>query len=83
MLYGTLHQMMTTHIRITWMQHLLNQADAPADDKIDLFLVEADYALKYVDTDYTMPIKILELPMMIFLSSISTQKISLPIPTEC
>ena len=36
---------------------LLNQADAPADDKIDLFLVEADYALKYVDTDYTMPIK--------------------------
>ncbi|MFR8427326.1 MAG: GH36-type glycosyl hydrolase domain-containing protein [Roseburia inulinivorans] len=24
------------------------------DDKIDLFLVEADYALKYVDTDYTM-----------------------------
>ena len=28
-----------------------------ADDKIDLFLVEADYALKYVDSDYTMPIK--------------------------
>ena len=24
--------------------------------RIDLFLVEADYALKYVDTDYTMPI---------------------------
>ncbi len=36
---------------------MLNQADAPADDKIDLFLVEADYALKYVDTDYTMPVK--------------------------
>ena len=35
---------------------LLNQADAPADDKIDLFLLEADYALKYVDTDYTMPV---------------------------
>ncbi|WP_044914514.1 ABC transporter substrate-binding protein [Butyrivibrio sp. WCE2006] len=34
---------------------LLKQADAAADDKIDLFLVEADYALKYVDTDYTMP----------------------------
>ena len=33
---------------------LLKQADAAADDKIDLFLVEADYALKYVDTDYTM-----------------------------
>ncbi|CDA24206.1 putative uncharacterized protein [Roseburia sp. CAG:197] len=36
---------------------LLSQADAAADDKIDLFLVEADYALKYVDSDYTMPIK--------------------------
>jgi hypothetical protein len=35
---------------------LLGQADAAADDKIDIFLVEADYALKYVDTDYTMPI---------------------------
>ena len=38
-------------------QTLLNQESAAADDKIDLFLVEADYALKYVDTDYTMPIK--------------------------
>ena len=38
-------------------QTLLNQDSAAADDKIDLFLVEADYALKYVDTDYTMPIK--------------------------
>lgn len=36
---------------------LLKQKDAAADDKIDIFLVEADYALKYVDTDYTMPIK--------------------------
>ena len=27
------------------------QADASADDKVDLFLVEADYALKYVDDD--------------------------------
>ena len=33
---------------------LLNQANAANDDKIDIFLVEADYALKYVDTDYTM-----------------------------
>ncbi len=33
---------------------LLKQADAADDDKIDLFLVEADYALKYVDTDFTM-----------------------------
>lgn len=37
-------------------QHLLNQDSASADDKIDLFLIEADYALKYVDTDYTMPV---------------------------
>ena len=36
---------------------LLEQETAAADDKIDLFLVEADYALKYVDTDYTMPVK--------------------------
>lgn len=35
---------------------LLKQKDAAADDKIDLFLVEADYALKYVDTEYTMPV---------------------------
>ena len=35
---------------------LLAQADAAADDKIDIFLVEADYALKYVDTDYTMAV---------------------------
>lgn len=35
---------------------LLKQADAAADDKIDLFLVEADYALKYVNSDFTMPI---------------------------
>lgn len=35
----------------------MKQADASADDKIDLFLVEADYAPKYVDSDYTMPIK--------------------------
>lgn len=37
-------------------ENLLKQADAAADDKIDMFLVEADYALKYVDTDYTMKI---------------------------
>lgn len=36
---------------------LLKQADAADDDKIDIFLVEADYALKYVDTDYAMPIE--------------------------
>lgn len=36
---------------------LLAQADAAADDKIDIFLVEADYALKYVDSEYTMNVK--------------------------
>ena len=36
---------------------LLKQASAAADDKVDMFLIEADYALKYVDSDYTMPIK--------------------------
>ena len=35
---------------------LLAQAAASADDKVDLFLVEADYALKYVDTEYTVPV---------------------------
>ena len=34
-------------------EKLLAQADAAADDKVDLFLLEADYALKYVDTDFT------------------------------
>ena len=33
-----------------------DRSDAAADDKIDIFLVEADYALKYVDTDYTMAV---------------------------
>lgn len=36
---------------------LLNQEDAAADDKIDIFLVEADYALKYVDTPYTADVQ--------------------------
>ncbi|MBQ7166088.1 MAG: carbohydrate ABC transporter substrate-binding protein [Treponema sp.] len=36
---------------------LLAQDKAKADDKIDLFLVEADYALKYVDTDFTLDVK--------------------------
>lgn len=37
--------------------NLKKQDSAAADDKIDIFLVEADYALKYVDTDYTLPVK--------------------------
>ena len=35
---------------------LLGQAEAAADDKVDMFLVEADYAIKYVDTEYTLPV---------------------------
>lgn len=37
-------------------QNLLNQDSAAADSKIDMFLVEADYALKYVNSDYTMAV---------------------------
>ncbi len=37
-------------------EKLLKQESAAADDRIDLFLVEADYALKYVDVDYTVPL---------------------------
>ena len=38
---------------------LAAQADAAADKKVDIFLVEADYALKYVDADadVAMPLK--------------------------
>lgn len=36
---------------------LQKQDSAAADEKIDIFLVEADYALKYVDTDYTLDVK--------------------------
>ncbi len=32
---------------------LLAQAGAATDDKVDLFLIEADYALKYVNSDYS------------------------------
>jgi len=35
---------------------LLAQESADPDDRIDIFLVEADYALKYVDTPYTMDV---------------------------
>lgn len=36
---------------------LLRQKKAKANDKVDIFLVEADYALKYVDTSYTLNVK--------------------------
>ena len=38
-------------------EKLLSQADAAADDKVDMFLIEADYALKYVDTEYAMALE--------------------------
>lgn len=38
---------------------LLNQENAPADDKVDLFLAEADYILKYTNADQTQDIKAL------------------------
>lgn len=36
---------------------LLAQENAPADEKIDIFLIEADYALKYVDSPYTLDVR--------------------------
>lgn len=33
---------------------LLNQKNAQDDDKADIFLIEEDYARKYVDSDYTL-----------------------------
>ncbi len=38
---------------------LLNQANAADDDKVDMFLAEADYILKYVNSDATQDIKAL------------------------
>ena len=35
---------------------LLNQDKAAADEKIDMFLAEADYIGKYVDSEYTMDV---------------------------
>lgn len=32
------------------------QASAAADDKVDMFLAEADYIIKYVNSDYTMDV---------------------------
>ena len=35
---------------------LLNQESAAADEKVDMFLAEADYIGKYVNSDYTMDV---------------------------
>ncbi|MCQ2575638.1 MAG: carbohydrate ABC transporter substrate-binding protein [Treponema sp.] len=40
------------------LEKILKQQDkASADEKVDIFLVEADYALKFVDTPYTLDVK--------------------------
>ena len=36
---------------------LLNQANAAADEKVDLFLAEADYIVKYTNSEATMDVK--------------------------
>jgi hypothetical protein len=36
---------------------LLNQDSAAQDDKVDMFLIEADYALKYVNSEYSLDVK--------------------------
>ncbi len=36
---------------------LANQADAADDDKIDIFLIEADYAVKYINSEYALNVK--------------------------
>lgn len=36
---------------------LKQQDSAEADSKIDIFLIEADYALKYVNSEYTLDVK--------------------------
>ena len=36
---------------------LLAQESAAADEKIDIFLIEADYALKYVDSPFTLDVR--------------------------
>jgi len=36
---------------------LKKQDSAKDDDKVDIFLIEADYALKYVNSDYTLDVK--------------------------
>ena len=38
---------------------LLNQANASDDEKIDMFLAEADYILKYTDSEFTQDIQAL------------------------
>ena len=36
---------------------LLNQANAPADEKVDMFLAEADYIVKYTNSDATLDVR--------------------------
>lgn len=40
---------------------LLNQADAAADDKVDIFLSETDYVFKYTDADANVAMPLTDL----------------------
>ncbi|NLH97503.1 MAG: ABC transporter substrate-binding protein [Clostridiaceae bacterium] len=37
-------------------QALMAQDSAPADEKVDMFLAEADYIIKYVESDFTLDV---------------------------
>ena len=53
-------QWVTTPSKDNAYQNKLDEdlkAQATSEDKIDMFLVEADYALKYVNGPYVMPVK--------------------------
>ncbi len=46
----------------TILEHkIFEQANLPADEKIDIFLVEPDYACDYIYTDYVLPVSLLGL----------------------
>lgn len=53
---------------------LLNQNEAKTDDKVDMFLVEADYILKYVNSDYTLDLKEIGITDEDMSNSMITQK---------
>ncbi len=38
-------------------EYLLNQGSKKGDDLLDMFLVEADYAVKYIDGDWSLDVK--------------------------
>ena len=65
---------------------LMNQADAAADDKVDIFLSETDYVFKYTDkdADVAMPLTDLELILRrIWRISMILRELRLLILTVC